>query len=248
MRVLLVEEDERTSIDLKEKLQAYNTSVSIDTCNSLSSTVQYLSDFDRPVPELLIMNLQLQDGLALDFFRRTKSLLPVIFTSDDTTEAINSFEANTIGFLTKPIDEHQLYNTLMKFQALQSKTEETLELRNVEKRYQQRFLVKYGQNMQYKNLNEISHFMADGKTVYLVQKEICRKYIIENSLNELESTLLDPFLFFRVNRQFIVNIEDIKELKSYPGSRLKVSVKAPCERDIIVSREKVKSFKNWLNR
>jgi two-component system, LytTR family, response regulator LytT len=248
MRVLLVEDDLKSKQELEKKLSAFNRPIIVEFSDSLAGTLQYFSDFSKPIPELLIMNMHLKDGMAIDFFKRTKSLLPVIFTSIDPTEAVIGFEANAVGFLTKPVETDELYKTLDKFYRLNS-----IESRNVEssfpsKDYQQRFLVKYGQSMQHKNLNEISHFMADGKITYLVQTGNCRRFIIESTLSELESGILDPFMFFRVNRKFIINIEDIKEVKSYAGNRLKILTNSLCENDIIVSREKVKEFKKWMNR
>lgn len=113
--------------------------------------------------------------------------------------------------------------------------------------YKKRFLVKIGDRLKTKPVNEVAYIFAEGKTVYIVSKIDNRKFIVEHTLDELEKSLLDPINFYRINRKFIVNINSIDEVRNYVNSRLKLAMNPLSDMDMIVSREKVMDFKNWLN-
>lgn len=113
--------------------------------------------------------------------------------------------------------------------------------------YKKRFLVKYGDKMQLKRASDIGCFYAEGKTVYLISMENNRKYLVDHTLEELESQLLDPKLFFRINRKFIISIDAIADIRAYANSRLKVNPVMPTEQELIVSRQKVNEFKKWID-
>jgi DNA-binding LytR/AlgR family response regulator len=113
--------------------------------------------------------------------------------------------------------------------------------------YKKRFLVKIGDKLKSKNVNDISYIFAEGKIVYIVSKLDNRKYIVEHTLDELEKNYLNPNDFFRINRKFIINISAIEEVRTYVNSRLKLHTHPLSESDMIVSREKVLDFKKWLN-
>ena len=109
-----------------------------------------------------------------------------------------------------------------------------------------RFLVKIGNRLEVKYLVNVMLFYAEGKTVYLVTYDN-KKYIIDYTLEQLEGELLDPFKFFRINRKYILNIDSINYVKQYINHRLIIYTENDFNGDLIVSRDKVKSFKSWLN-
>ena len=109
-----------------------------------------------------------------------------------------------------------------------------------------RFLVKIGNRLEVKYLDNVILFYAEGKTVYLVTNDN-KKYIIDYTLEQLEGELLDPFKFFRINRKYILNINSINYVKQYINHRLIIYTEQEFNGDLIVSRDKVKAFKSWLN-
>ena len=115
------------------------------------------------------------------------------------------------------------------------------------KTYKKRFIIKFGDKIQFRKAKEVSYIYAEGKMAYIITRQPTRKYIIEYTLDELEKKLLDPSIFFRINRKFIVNIDSIEEARQYVNSRLKLILNPPNDVDMIVSREKVHDFKRWLN-
>ena len=108
-------------------------------------------------------------------------------------------------------------------------------------------MIKFGDKIQYRTVEEIAYMYAEGKMAYIITKNPSRRYIIEYTLDELEKRRLDPSSFFRINRKFIVNINSIEEARQYVNSRLKLILNPPTEFDMVVSREKVHAFKRWLN-
>lgn len=114
-----------------------------------------------------------------------------------------------------------------------------------DKKYKNRFLVKFGDNIQFKNTEEIAYFFADNKITYLVVNE-AQRFIVDYRLEQLQE-LLDPECFFRLNRKFVVKIESVQKIKLLNNSRLQVFLKPNFEKDIYVSKEKATEFKTWLD-
>ena len=114
-----------------------------------------------------------------------------------------------------------------------------------DKKYKNRFLVKFGDNIQFKNIEEIAYFFADNKITYLVLNE-GQRFIVDYRLGQLEE-ILDPECFFRLNRKFMVKIESVQKIKLLTNSRLQVFLKPNFEQDVHVSKEKACEFKTWLD-
>ena len=114
-----------------------------------------------------------------------------------------------------------------------------------DKKYKNRFLVKFGDNIQSKNIEEIAYFFADNKITYLVLNE-GQRFIVDYRLGQLEE-ILDPKYFFRLNRKFMVKIESVQKIKLLTNSRLQIFLKPNFELDIYVSKEKATEFKTWLD-
>lgn len=122
-----------------------------------------------------------------------------------------------------------------------SRTNQQLTMPN----YKNRFLVKIGNNILFKNIDEIAYFFAQDKIVYLVSVD-AKQYIVDYRLEQLE-TLLNPHVFYRVNRKFFVKIDAIQKIKLLSNTRLQLFLKPNFEQEIFISKEKVKEFKAWLD-
>jgi DNA-binding LytR/AlgR family response regulator len=106
-------------------------------------------------------------------------------------------------------------------------------------------MVKLGEHIKSITSDEISFLFADGRDVYLITNQQ-RKFIIDYTLESLDE-ILDPKIFYRVNRSYILNISAIQDVVVYSNSRLKITPHAKWEKDIIVSRDKVNDFKQWFD-
>jgi DNA-binding LytR/AlgR family response regulator len=200
------------------------------------------------------MDIQLTDGLSFKIFDQIKVEKPVIFITAFNEYALDAFKANGIDYLLKPITYTDLSVSLQKLENLKTQLKwgeaETEKIKGVlsvlpAKNYKNRFMVKLGDHIRSITTDQISFFFADGRDVYLITNQL-RKFIIDYTLESLED-IVDPKLFHRCNRSYILNISSIQEVIVYSNSRLKVIPAIKWENEIIVSREKVSEFKEWFD-
>ena len=197
------------------------------------------------------MDMQLADGLGLDIFQQTEVKAPVIFTTAFDQYTLKAFKVNSIDYLLKPIDEKELANAVKKYRKLYPKEENDLSkkiLKLVQEmnvaNYKERLLIKRGQQLSYLKTEATAYCFADGKLCFAVDFNN-NKYLLENNLTQLEEQL-QPKKFYRINRQLMVNIDAIKKVHTWLGSRLKLELLPPATVDTLVSRDRVNGFKDWL--
>jgi len=201
--------------------------------------------------DLGFFDIQIEDGLSFDIFDRTKINFPVIFTTAFNEYAIKAFKLNSIDYLLKPILENELKNALTKFNNIWNKSENTISSSVIEEmkqllsgNFKERFTVRIGNKIEILNTADICYFHSFEKGSYA--KTIDNKdSLIENSLDNI-FPLLNPTQFFRISRKYIVNIKHIKDIYAYSNSRLRVNTHLKTIDELIVSREKVRAFKEWL--
>jgi len=254
MNVLIVEDESLARERLCELIHQYDSKINIvDQFDSIEETVHAI-EHDLNV-DLAFFDIQLSDGLSFEIFNKTKFDKPVIFTTAYDNYAVNAFKVNSVDYLLKPINFEELSKAIGKFNSNRPRYEagpvahQNLEqlIKDLQKPFKKRFIVKFGDQLQFKAADEIAYLYAEGKTVYIVSNTNNRKYIIDHTLEELEHKLLNPDEFFRINRKFIININAIENIRNYSNSRLKVFVQPPPDLDMIVSREKVNEFKSWID-
>ncbi len=213
----------------------------------LSSEIDY---------DLLLCDIQLADGLSFSIFNKHQIKCPVIFITAYDQYALESFEHNCIDYILKPIQESRLLKAFKKHEDLiQSNQPDILpqtvidQLNNYyqPKLYKKRFLAKIGSKMIFKPVEEVAYFFTEDKIVYMKEVGSSKKFIVNHSLEELDKQLLDPNTFYRINRSVIINLESLIEMKTYHNGRLKLALNASNDTEIVVSRERVTEFKNWIN-
>ncbi|MEQ8470287.1 MAG: LytTR family DNA-binding domain-containing protein [Marinoscillum sp.] len=248
MKVLIIEDEKPAVEKLKNYLGKYSSSIVVmETLSSVSTTVHWLRA-TKELPDLMFVDVQLTDGLSFEIFNQVDISLPIIFTTAFDEFAIDAFRLHSIDYLLKPITFTDLSRALKKFEQMKGWSD-TGKISGVLKEigqnlYKDRFMVKHGQHIQTVKTEEVALFYADGRVVYLVKPD-AKKYIVDFKMEDLES-LLDPKLFFRVNRTYLLNINAVEDVMVYTNSRLKVKTAALSQEEIVVSREKVSDFKNWL--
>lgn len=206
--------------------------------------------------DLLICDIHLADGDCFEIFEKQKLQIPIIFLTAYDQHALESFNHYCIDYVLKPLQESRLIQAFEKFEQLclmdkPVEIEQDLIQSVVEKlsskNYKQRFLTKIGNKILFKDIHEIAYFYAEDKIVYLKEIGTAKKYIVNYSLDELEKKILDPTQFYRINRSVIINLEALVEMKTYHNGRLKLVVKSTDDLDLIVARERVGNFKDWIN-
>ncbi len=254
MKVLIIEDEPLAADHLQMMLGKYDSNITIlGRCDSIKSSVEWFES-NKEV-DLIFMDIQLADGLSFDIFNRTEVPASVIFTTAFDEYAIKAFKVNSIDYLLKPIDIEGLSSAIDKFKSLYPTQQKSLDNENllmdklmqmISDDYKSRFMIKVGEHIRSIKVEEMAYFYTMDRACF-VHLFTGKEYAVDYSLDQLEM-LLNPKHFFRINRKYIVNIESINDIISYSNSRLKLKLAGCNHDDIIVSREKVKSFKSWLDR
>ena len=251
MKVIIVEDEKPSARRLSRMLAEINIETQA-MLHSVEEAVAYFKENEHP--DLIMLDIQLSDGLSFEIFDQVEVNSAIIFTTAYDEYALKAFKLNSIDYLLKPIDDEELSNAIDKFKLnrpekhnLQVDLEQIKKLlvNPLDKTFKKRFTIKVGQHIKIVPIDEIECFYSENKGSYLFTSSK-RDYLIDYSLEELE-TELDPTKFFRVSRKFYVNLDAIKDIVSYTNSRLKVILNNYSENEIIVSREKVKDFKKWIS-
>lgn len=254
MNILIIEDEEAASKRLKKMLLKIDPLIRVvDIIDSVEDAITWFKKNDEP--DLVMIDIQLSDGRCFEIFKKTDVECPIIFTTAYDEYAVEAFKVNSIDYLLKPIDQKALEKSINKYHALRKKfgQEDKTKLDAIIERlaidkpsFKSRFLVKSGQSFQAVSTSEIMYFFIENQLVFMATSGI-KKYIIDNSLDELES-MIDPDMFFRINRQMIVSLDAIKAIHQYFNSRLKLDLSPEFNEDVLVSRNKVQGFKKWLDR
>lgn len=249
MKILVIE-DEKPAANLLIKLikRHFDEAEIFGNFDTITKTTRWLQE--NRAPDLIFCDIQLADGLSFEIFEKVKLSTPIIFTTAFDQYAIKAFQVNAIEYLLKPIDPEDLARAVDKFQANQIRS--TIEL-NVLKEllspkkttHKSRFLVRYGEKIQSVPIEDIAFFYSEERVTFLQTHE-GKKYVLESTLEQTEAQV-NPANFFRLNRKYLCNLVSIEGIFSYSNSRLKVTLKNSTDPDILISREKVSDFKEWLD-
>lgn len=253
MKIAIIEDEKPASAMLEMLVKQIDpTTQVLANLSSVAKSIEWLKVNEKQV-DVIFMDIQLTDGLCFDIFKEIQTVTPIIFTTAYDEYAIEAFKVNSIDYLLKPIKLEALTQSINKLKNLQPSLQTTTtpnyqELINLlsqkQQNYPPRLMVKVGEHIKSIKLDETTLFFAEGRTVYIVTNEK-RKYIVDYTLEEL-AAMLDPKIFFRCNRTYIVNINAITDVLVYSSTRLKIRLPKEFEDEIIVSRERVPLFKNWF--
>lgn len=250
MKIIIIEDEKPAARRLQRMLKDMGMEVQT-LLHSVEESIKWFLQNDHP--DLILLDIQLSDGLSFEIFREVSIESNIIFTTAYDEYALQAFKLNSIDYLLKPIDDEELKNAIEKYQKyavnknnLQFDIEQIKKMliNPLEKDYKKRFTIKVGQHIKIVNTKNIECFYSENKASFLYISE-GNNYILDESLEQIEEQL-DPAKFFRVSRKFIVHMDFIKDIIAYTNSRLQVKLEHFNELDIIVSREKVKDFKIWL--
>jgi|TARA_B110000967_G_C18805633_1_gene520869 two-component system response regulator LytT len=250
MNVIIIEDEKPSARRLQRMLAEINIEA-LAMLHSVEESVNWFKTNEHP--DLILLDIQLSDGLSFEIFEQVAVKSAIIFTTAYDEYALKAFKLNSIDYLLKPIDDEELENAIDKFKInKQSSSNVQLNIEQIQKLlvnpldrdFKERFTVKIGQHLKIIPIEDIECFYSENKGTYIFTSDK-REYLIDMTLEQLD-TMLNPTKFFRVSRKFFVNINQIKDIISYTNSRLKIILNNFSEHEIIVSREKVKDFKNWI--
>ncbi|MEQ6168692.1 LytTR family DNA-binding domain-containing protein [Ekhidna sp. MALMAid0563] len=246
MDVLIIEDESAASDRLINLLREIDPLINVAKVITTVSNAKI--DLRSIEADLIFMDIHLSDGVSFSIFESVKVTIPIIFTTSHDEYALEAFKVNSIDYLLKPISKHDLIRAIDKFNQLKIKQIDFDQLnRSLQKAtYQKRFMVTAKDRIITVKTDKVAYFYAQGKLVYLYRLDGSR-HLIDFTLQHLEK-ILDPDHFFRINRQFIINLEAIKEMFAFSRSRIKVSLEPNAPESAIVSSERAATFKKWLNK
>lgn len=250
MNVVIIEDEKPAARRLQRMLNVLNMEVN-QMLHSVEEAVNWFQQNEHP--DLIFLDIQLSDGLSFEIFEEVPVKSAIIFTTAYDEYALKAFKLNSIDYLLKPIDEDELKVAVDKFNTQHPKQTDLqvniddirkLLINPIDRKYKKRFTIKVGQHIKIVHSDEIECFYSENKATY-IHTNGNRNHLLDNSLEHWQEQL-DPDQFFRVNRTFIVHINAIKDIVSYTNSRLQLKLHNYDDAEIIVSRERVKDFKSWI--
>jgi DNA-binding LytR/AlgR family response regulator len=215
---------------------------------SVEESIKWLKA--RPLAfDLLFVDVELADGLSFDIFESCPVHQPVIFTTAYDQYALQAFQVNSIDYLLKPIKLEKLQQALDKLQLRHPSAaidyQQLAEaIRKQEHTYQERILVRTGDSLQALPLQEAAYFYTQDKVVFMRMRN-GRTYPIDPHLDQLEN-MLNPHKFFRINRQYIINLQAIEQMCAWSKSRIKLMLQPLPPTETVVSSYRTAEFKEWL--
>ncbi|WP_318344416.1 LytR/AlgR family response regulator transcription factor [Flagellimonas baculiformis] len=250
MNVIIIEDEKPAARRLARLLADLDLEVST-MLHSVDESIEWFQN--NPHPDLIFLDIQLSDGLSFEIFDVVDVKSAIIFTTAYDEYALQAFKLNSIDYLLKPIDDEELESAVKKYKNFKPESRKisvdfndikNLLVNPLEREYKKRFTVKVGQHLKIINADEVECFYSENKGTYAATSD-GRNYLLDTTLEQLEEEL-SPKVFFRISRKFYVNINHIGDIISYTNSRLQIKLKRFNEQEIIVSRERVKDFKLWL--
>lgn len=251
MKVLIIEDETIASDRLENILNEISPDIEVlAKLGSIKESVQWLL---INTADLIFLDIQLSDGLSFSIFEQVEVKTPIIFTTAYDQYAINAFKVNSIAYLLKPIRKNELSESLAKYKSLKSAYSIDFEsivsiLQDKKPVYRKRFLIQFGDKFRKIETENIAYFFAFDGCVFIKTSE-GSLYPIEISLECVENSI-DPSLFFRINRKYLVSINSIANMTAWSRSRIKLTLNPPPEidTDAIVSIDRSSDFKKWMNK
>lgn len=252
MNIILIEDEGIALRKLKKIiLEIAPETVVLAELESVMDAGKWFQKNSNAAIDLIFSDIQLSDGLSFEIFESLKIQLPIIFTTAYNEFALRAFKLNGVDYLLKPIQKDELQKALEKF--AQTRTSySNYQLLHLQQLIQQfkhpgkvipTFISYIKDQLIPINAEFVAYFYTSNQLVYAVTEQ--REFIINEKLEEIEKQLPDE-LFFRANRQFIIQKKFVKNAELYFNNRLIVHLTMEPPEKIMISREKVNAFKEWL--
>ena len=256
MKAIIIEDENLIAQELQNKIQ--NMTDDIDVVEVLPSLKTARKWFmANAEPDMIFMDIQLSDGVSFELFDAYQLTCPVVFTTAYDEYAVRAFKVNGVDYLLKPVDDDELRKAIDKCRNIvESKSRFPSDIKElvhklsqpqtVQSLYKEKFIVNFRHQWIPVNTKEIACFLKDN--IHYIYTFSGEKHILDFTTMEEIEELLDPKIFYRANRQFIVNIDAIQSVMPHENQKLSLTLKAPLKMEVDVSREKAPVFKKWFDR
>jgi len=251
MKVVIIEDEDLAARRLENMLKNYDPEIKVlDKLESVEESVNWFKN--NPRPDLIFLDIHLEDDLSFAIFDKVEITAPIIFTTAFDEYAIKAFKLKSIDYLLKPIVQEDLNKAIEKYKEWNQSSASGIEMTDLynlikgkKPIYKERFSFTVGQKIRTFGVDEIAYFYSEEGMTFMVLKSKS-EYPVDYSLEKLVDEL-DPIIFFRINRKYLIRLISIKNVHVYPKSRLKIELDPPTGNDVFVSIDKVTTFKKWLN-
>ncbi len=251
MNVVIIEDEKVSAEHLALLLKEIDPSIQVILfLDSVEASIEALKNGLEA--DLLFVDIHLSDGNSFEIFTTINNSIPLIFTTAFDNYAIQAFKQNSIDYLLKPIQFNDLKMAIDKYHRFQKGGNIDLVIQSIAKNYvvqtnsyKSRFLVKKGQIIDSVPVDLVHHFEIKDSLSFLVNQK-SNRFTLDYTFDELE-LILDPKLFFRINRKTIIHFQSIQKIATYFNGRLIITSNFIEADNCIISRERVSDFKKWLD-
>ncbi len=251
MKVIIIEDEKLAANHLEKMITKYDPAIEVlAKLESVEDSIEWFTN--NANPDLIFLDIHLDDGLSFSIFEKVKVNSPIIFTTAYDEYAIKAFKMKSIDYLLKPIMPEELYHAIDKYKEWKKPEGGSIDMQSLvdliskkEPVYKSRFSIAVGEKIKSVGIEQVAYFYSTQGITFLVTYDNLH-YPIDLSLEQLGEQL-DPKDFFRINRQFLIKLKSIRHVHVYPKSRLKIELNPPYDGEIFVSIDKVTRFKAWLD-
>ncbi len=256
MTAVIIEDETLVAQELRNKIGNVSDDVTIlEVLPSLKTARKWF--MSNAEPDIIFMDIQLSDGVSFDLFDVYQLNCPVVFTTAYDEYAVRAFKVNGVDYLLKPVDEEELKKAINKCRNIvESKSQFPTDLKQLVQKlsqpqlsqslYKEKFIVNFRHQWIPVNTSDIACFMKEN--IHYIYTFSGEKHILDFTTMEEIEELLDPWKFYRANRQFIININAIQSVMPHENQKLSITLKAPLKIEVDISREKAPAFKKWFDR
>lgn len=252
MKVLIIEDEHKTALLLKEFIE-WHQSYSVEAiCDSVETAAEYLRHNQQNL-DVIFMDIQLSDGQCFEIFDKISITLPIVFCTSYDEYTFKAFKHHGIDFIVKPFSAMDIRQTIAKVEALKgSFSSSTIDNVNIKelitekKSYQTSFLIRFREKIYPVQVADIAFVYLENEVVYLYTFK-GEKHPIFKTLDDIENAI-SPEHFYRINRQMIVNKKAIKEIEPHFNQKVVVKLTIPTPEQNLVSRLKVTPFLSWIEK
>jgi two-component system LytT family response regulator len=248
-KAIIIEDEKLASQYLISRLKELAPDIEVETTlTDVAGSINFLSKGTNA--DIIFCDVQLADGLSFSIFKNVQVNMPVIFITAYDKFIMNAFKSNGIDYLLKPVSDEDLLEAVNKYRMLEkhfsSGNHHTLDMaqHSTNGKKPARMIVKRGQEHLFLLMEDIVLFYTENKVVYIIDKN-GKKYLVDKNLSDLEEEL-DTDIFFRANRQYIVNINYVKGYKTYERVKLQLELHLNLNHCIVISQETAPLFRKWI--
>lgn len=240
MKALILEDEQLAANRLKRMLKEVAVDIKVvATFESIKDTQEYL--MEHTDIDILFLDIHVADGNSFELFNLSDIQSHVIFATAYDKYAIEAFRKNAIDYLLKPLKKIELAEAIEKVSML-NKDDHFLP----QEKFKQRIVINFMSKLTSIKVKDIAYVYSKDKISYFYLNQ-GDKYASDYKLQDIEK-MLNPKYFFRANRQFIIHIDALDQIKKHQASRLKITLNPRIDKEIIISTEKTPLFKTWLGK